>query len=158
MTHRGGDSERRILQPGSALGEYTITERIGKGFFGRVYAAARTGSDQNHAIKVFRSEVTRRPGFAESLGEAVAPLQALKQTNIAAIHGFDTDRDACWIALDLAPGDGHGARTLQTLSDRFGGILEASTLTGILGGVLGGMAAAHAHGIVHGNLKPGNVL
>lgn len=158
MAEHGADNSRRKLLTGSILGDYVLTERIGKGFFGRVYSADCRRTDQTHAVKVFRSEICRQPGFTDGFSGMLHRLQALKHTNITTIHTGSPEPGPCWFAMDRAPGDGTGAVTLQDLSDRFGGILEASTLIGIMGGVLRGVAAAHEHGIVHGNLKPGNVL
>jgi eukaryotic-like serine/threonine-protein kinase len=135
---------------GLKLGRYRILERIGSGGMGVVYRARDEHLDREVAVKVLHpgtiGDETARKRFHN---EALA-LSKLNHPNIATIHDFDTQRGTDFLVMEYIPG--------VTLGEKLaaGPLPEDSTLRlGIQ--LCNGLAAAHEIGLVHRDLKPGNL-
>jgi len=135
---------------GQTLGHYRLVEKIGAGGMGEVYRAQDEHLDREVAIKVLTpgtlaDEHTRRRFRKEALA-----LSKLNHPNIATIHDFDTQRGVDFLVMEYIPGvtlDGKLAK---------GPIPEKEIIA--LGMQLAeGLSAAHEHGLVHRDLKPGNL-
>ncbi|MBZ5719876.1 MAG: protein kinase [Acidobacteriia bacterium] len=135
---------------GMELGHYRIVEKIGAGGMGEVYRARDEHLARDVAIKVLPpgtliDESARRHFHKEAL-----ILSQLNHPNVATIYDFDTQRGVDFLVMEYIPG--------ITLSDKVaaGPIPEKEVLR--LGVQLTeGLAAAHEHGVVHRDLKPGNL-
>src|SRR5262244_1739016 len=90
---------------GTTLTHYRLSAKLGEGGMGEVYRATDTRLGRDVAIKVLPAGIS---GDAQSLArferEAKA-LAALNHPNIAAIHGFDADREIHFIVLELVEGE-----------------------------------------------------
>jgi predicted Ser/Thr protein kinase len=135
---------------GLALGHYRLTEKIGSGGMGVVYRAHDEHLDREVAIKVLLpgslGDETQRKHFRK---EALA-LSKLNHPNIATIHDFDTQEGVDFLVMEYIPG--------ISLSDAMGpaGLPENEVLR--LGVQLAeALSAAHEQGVVHRDLKPGNL-
>jgi TolB-like protein len=133
------------------LGHYTVLERIGTGGMGEVYRAHDQHLERDVALKLlpsgFLSDEMARKRFRR---EALA-LSKLNHPNIATVFDFDTQGSVDFLVMELI----HGA----LLNDR----LKADALPerdvldlGIQ--LADGLAAAHAEGVIHRDLKPGNLM
>ena len=147
MTTDGAGHDSLI---GQALGHYRITEKIGSGGMGVVYRARDEHLDRRVAIKVLRpgtlaDESSRRHFRFEALA-----LSKLNHPNIATIYDFDTQQDLDFLAMEYIPG--------TTLSDQLlAGPLPEKEITRIGAQLAKGLAAAHEQGVIHRDLKPGNL-
>lgn len=136
------------LQPGRVLGSYRIEQELGAGSFGTVFRAKDTLLDRTVALKILRRD--NRESTASLLNEARAAA-ALSHPNVCAVHTVDSSNGAEMIVMEFVEG--------QTLAD----ILKDGPLSSERSAELGrqiaeGMANAHAAGVVHGDLKPGNIV
>jgi predicted Ser/Thr protein kinase len=136
------------MQP-RRLGKYEVTGRLGTGAMGDVYRAHDPVLDRDVAIKVLKGsagdEATQR-----FLQEAKAAAQ-LNHPNIITVHDFGEEGGKAYMAMELVEG-----RDLREIIEK----KEAGSLEdrlAVMDQVLEGMAFAHAHGLVHRDLKPGNV-
>jgi len=135
---------------GQTLGHYRVVEKIGQGGMGVVYRAHDERLDRDVALKVLPpgllADETARQRFRK---EALA-LSRLNHPNIATVHDFDTQGGADFLVMELIPG--------ATLSEKLaGGALSEKEITRLGSQMAQGLAAAHEQGVVHRDLKPGNL-
>ena len=138
----------RELGPGRVIGSYRVEEKLGEGSFGSVFRARDLLLEREVALKVLR------PGSpvpaATLLAEARAAA-ALVHPNVCAIHAVDSTEGAPMIVMEYVAG-----RPLSNFMES--GALSAEHAASLARQVASGMAAAHAQAVVHGDLKPANIL
>jgi alkyl hydroperoxide reductase subunit AhpC len=137
-----------VLAPGSVVGQYRIQARLGAGSFGTVYRARDLTLDRTVAVKVVHSS---NQSLGASLLNVARAAAALNHPNVCTLFSVDAQDGISMIVMEHLEG-----RPLAK-------ILEQSSLTAertaaIVRQVAAGMAAAHGQGVVHGDLKPGNVM
>jgi serine/threonine protein kinase len=135
---------------GQTLGHYRIVERIGAGGIGEVYRAHDEHLDRDVAIKVLPSDAlsdkSSRRGFRK---EALA-LSKLNHPNIATIYDFDTQQGVDFLVMEYISG--------ATLSEKLAGRpLPEKEIIALGTQLAEGLSAAHERGVVHRDLKPGNL-
>jgi eukaryotic-like serine/threonine-protein kinase len=136
-----------VLKPGQVLGHYRIGRLLGDGTFGSVVAAWDLRLERDVAIKILKRDLatSRDAVLAEARSAA-----RLSHPNICTIYSVDEEDGLPAIAMEYLPG--------QHLGDLLKAPLPESRVRSLAGQIASGMAAAHAQGIVHGDLKPANVI
>ena len=137
----------REIKPGSVISHYRIKRKIGEGGFSAVYEAHDRTLQRKVAVKIPRRQNERTRAI---LTEARAAA-ALNHPNVCTIHGVETDEGISLIVMELLSG-----RTLRELIDE--GPVSPSLSAEIGCQVAAGMVAAHDAGVVHGDLKPANIV
>lgn len=135
---------------GLELAHYRIIEKIGGGGMGAVYRAHDGHLDREVAIKVLRPGILASASARRHFRKEAVALSKLNHPNIATIYDFDTQRDVDFLVMEYIPG--------ITLSEKLpqGPLQETEVLR--LGIQLAdGLGAAHERGVVHRDLKPGNL-
>lgn len=144
-------SPRAEHRVGALVGHYRILSLIGSGGMGTVYRAHDTVLERQVALK-FLPPLSTRLDDEERLLKEARSAGALQHPNICTIHEIgQTDDGRPFIAMALYEGE-----TLKERLERSPLSLEEVVVTGIQIGR--GLAAAHARGIVHRDVKPGNVI
>ncbi len=132
------------------LGRYRVLERLGAGGMGVVYRARDERLDRDVALKVLPpgrlSDENARRLFKK---EALA-LSRINHPQIATIHDFDTDSGVDFLVMEYIPGKGLD----QLIAE---GSLTDATVRELGTQLADGLAALHQHGMVHRDLKPGNL-
>jgi eukaryotic-like serine/threonine-protein kinase len=140
----------RQLAPGDVLGHYRIAEKIGEGGMGEVYRALDEHLHRYVAIKVLPpgslADVHARKRFRK---EADA-LSKLNHPNIATIYDFDTQEGTDFLVMEYVPGETLSFRLRQER-------LSEKQVIRVGLQLVDGLAAAHEQGVIHRDLKPGNL-
>jgi eukaryotic-like serine/threonine-protein kinase len=135
---------------GQTLGHYRILEKLGAGGMGEVYRAHDQHLDREVAIRVLPpGTLAHEPSRKRFRKEAMA-LSRLNHPNIATIHDFDTEEGVDFLVMEYIPG--------ITLSGRLTSRALPEKEVIALGTQLAeGLSAAHGQGVIHRDLKRGNL-
>lgn len=138
----------RVLRAGSIVGQYRIETELGSGSFGVVYRARDLTLERNVALKVFRPG---RVGSPRTFLNEARAAAALNHPNVCTIHAVDDSDGMSMIVMEYLDG-----QPLDKLLSS--GKLPLDDVKRIGRQVAGGMSAAHAGHVVHGDLKPANIM
>ena len=135
---------------GQTLGHYRIVEKIGEGGMGVVYRAHDERLERHVAVKVLPEGTLADEASHNKFRQEALALSKLNHPNVATVHDFDTQDGVDFLAMEYIPG--------QTLTERVAsGPLPEKEIAQLGTALVDGLAAAHAQGLVHRDLKPGNV-
>lgn len=137
---------------GTIIGNYKITSFLGKGNKGEVYKARNLSTDAFAAVKLFLKEaVTDSQVMAEFLKEAQA-FQHVTHRNVCQVYDVGETEAVWYIAMEYVPGKDCG-RLLRRCKRM--AMLDALK---IIKDMALGLRAIHAKNLIHGNLKPANII
>lgn len=143
----------RMLAPGTLLaGRYRIVEMVGIGGMGMVYRAHDEELDLEVAVKILRAERAADEGLRERFRRELILARQVSHRNVVRIHDIGSDGALWFLTMDFVAGRSLG----QALADD--GPLPAETVVELGIQLVAGLEAAHDEGVVHRDLKPGNVL
>ena len=138
------------LQPGTTLGPYQVTAKIGEGGMGDVYRAHDTKLDRDVALKVLPEAFTSDPDRLARFEREAKVLASLNHPNIGSIYGLEEAEGVKALVLELVEG--------PTLADRIQqGPIPVDEALPIAKQIAEALEAAHEQGIIHRDLKPANV-
>ena len=138
------------LAPGTALGAYVITARIGRGGMASVYQAHHPALDRDVAIKVLWESLADEPGFLERFRREARSASRLRHPNILTVYDFGESNGIMFMVTELLPGG--------SLADRLGRPLPYTEILRVLRGIGAALDVAHADGLIHRDVKPSNIL
>jgi Protein kinase domain len=133
------------------IGPYRLLEKIGEGGMGVVYLA-RDAQNRTAAVKVLGPLVADDPDARRRLVREVETMLRVRSPYVAEVLDADVTGPAPYIATRYVPG-----RTLDDVV-RTDGPLRGAALDRLATGLASALAAIHAAGVVHRDLKPGNVM
>jgi serine/threonine protein kinase/tetratricopeptide (TPR) repeat protein len=141
----------RELAPGDALAHYRIEAKLGEGGMGAVYRAFDTQLRRPVALKVLPPEYASDPERRERLLREARAASALNHPNIVGIYEVGSDNGVDFIAMEFIEGKALG----DTIPAQG---LPLGKALGYAVQIASGLAKAHAAGVVHRDLKPGNIM
>ena len=135
------------------LGRYKLTRRIGKGGMGEVWRAQDRALNRDVALKVLSPEHGKNPASIARFEREIQATAELNHPNVVRIHDWGVTDDGVWYyAMELL--DGVDVATLV----RRGGPLPPALVVHLGVQAARGLAEAHAHGVVHRDVKPANLF
>src|SRR6266571_4649026 len=137
------------LAVGINLGHYRIAEKIGAGGMGEVYRAHDEHLSRDVAIKVLPSGTLSDQSARRHFRNEALALSKLNHPGIATIYDFDTQDGVDFLVMEYIPG--------ITLSEKLATRLPEKEVIALGVQLAEGLSAAHEHGVVHRDLKPGNL-
>jgi WD40 repeat protein len=139
------------LGPGTRVGRFELLREVGRGGFGVVYEARDTELGRLVAFKAMRPSRARADALEKPLREEAEAAARLNHPNVVTLHDYGIHLGTPYLILELLRG--------ETLQQRLGrGPLPPAEALRVLFGVARGLAHAHAQGVFHRDLKPGNVF
>lgn len=135
------------------VGGCRLTAVIAAGHSGTVYRAKQVSLGREVAVKIFKSEMLKRdPGFAERFLTEARRAGSVMHPNVVQIHECGNDDGLLWYCMELVEGD-----TLEDLVTR-NGQLDPTLALVIAEQAAHALQAAHAKGVMHGDVNPGNLM
>ncbi|MGY1716717.1 protein kinase [Geodermatophilus sp. SYSU D01106] len=149
-----------MVEPGRRmLGDrYELAQLIAAGGMGQVWRASDLLLHREVAVKVLRSEYTGDPTFLARFRAEAQHAAALSHPNIAAVYDYgettagDTGETLAYLVMELVEGQPLSALLRQE------GPLDPPTTLSVLSQTAAALAEAHRAGLVHRDVKPGNIL
>jgi len=135
-----------------AFDNFVLLETLGVGGMGSVYKARDTRLDRFVALKILRQELSADPEEARRLEQEARATAAINDPHVVQVFSSGTDHGQFYLVMELVE---HGS--LDDLMAQHDRLPEAQVLeTGIQ--IARGLRAAHEKGLIHRDIKPGNIL
>jgi eukaryotic-like serine/threonine-protein kinase len=139
------------LSSGTKLGPYEIGAPLGAGGMGEVYRARDTRLDRSVAIKILPPHLADKADASERFEREARTISSLNHPNICQLHDVGTHDGVRYIVMELLEG--------ETLAERLRrGPLPIEQVLRYGAEISTGLQAAHRCGVVHRDLKPGNIM
>ncbi|MBP1778779.1 MAG: serine/threonine protein kinase, partial [candidate division NC10 bacterium] len=139
------------LAAGTRLGPYEIQSAIGAGGMGEVYKAKDTRLDRTVAIKVLPAEVSADQDRRARFEREAKTIGGLNHPHICTLYDVGEHDDVTFLVMEHLTG--------ETLAQRLEkGALPVEQALTIAAEIADALAAAHRQGVIHRDLKPGNVM
>ena len=146
------DDSHVDLDPGTVIeGRYRITGVLGEGGVGVVYSAADLRLPREVAIKVLQGRFADHASLRGRFDREARALAGLAHPNIVQVSDYGTIDGKPFVVMEKLEG-----RTLRELIDR--GPIDPDRALAITRQLLRGLSYAHSHGLVHRDIKPGNIF
>ncbi|MHB8435088.1 MAG: protein kinase domain-containing protein [Acidimicrobiales bacterium] len=131
---------------------YELQSVLGSGATGTVYLARQLSTGRDVAVKALAPALVELPGFLQRFRTEARTMARFDSENLVSVYDYFERDGAAYLVMQYVAGV-----SLRELIDR-SGPLQPEQAVGVLAGVLSGLAEAHRLGIVHGDVKPENIL
>ncbi|MEZ4406348.1 MAG: serine/threonine-protein kinase [Polyangiales bacterium] len=143
--------EHAILSPGERVGNYEAVRRVGVGGMGEVWEARHSALKKRVALKILLPEHARSPEVTARFLREGEAASRIRHPHAVEVFDVGAHRGLPYLVMELLEG-----RDLdQWLHDD--GVLSVEAAADIVAPVVAAIAAAHDEGVVHRDLKPGNI-
>jgi serine/threonine-protein kinase len=133
-------------------GRYRLDERIAGGGMGDVWRATDEVLGRTVAVKVLLQALVEEPGFAERFRGEARTMATINHPGVVDVYDYGNENDTAFLVMEYIEGDAL-SRTLS----RVGRLTPARTMA-LMAQAADALHAAHEKGIVHRDVKPGNLL
>ncbi|MGR6316443.1 protein kinase [Micromonospora soli] len=142
-----------MLSPGVQLGNrYRLDERIASGGMGDVWRGTDQVLGRTVAVKSLLPALLDEPGFAERFRGEARTMATINHPGVVDVYDFGSDQQVAFLVMEYVEGD-----ALASTLSRVGRLTPARTMA-LLAQAADALHAAHQKGIVHRDVKPGNLL
>jgi eukaryotic-like serine/threonine-protein kinase len=133
------------------IASYTLLEPIGHGGMAVVYRARQDSLERTVAVKILSENLAASPEFMERFRREARTAANLRHPNVITVFDFGEDeRGVPYLVLEYIEG--------PTLADLMDSGLEDDRIPDLFDQIAAGLDYAHARGVIHRDIKPGNVL
>jgi len=140
-----------MLNAGSKLGPYEIVSPLGAGGMGEVYRAKDTRLERTVAIKILPAEVAKDVVRKQRFEREAKTISSLNHPNICTLHDIGSQDGVDYLVMECVEG--------ETLAKRLEkGPLQLEQTLKYGAQIADALDKAHRSGVVHRDLKPGNVM
>ena len=133
-------------------GRYTLTERIAMGGMGEGWNARDKVLGRIVAVKILKEEYTGDPGFLERFRAEARNTALLNHPGVANVFDYGEEDNSAYLVMELVPGS-----PLSSIIEREG-TLPPDRVLNFIAQTARALAAAHSQGLVHRDVKPGNLI
>ncbi|MFK3982654.1 serine/threonine-protein kinase [Micromonospora sp. NPDC050397] len=142
-----------MLSPGVLLGNrYRLDERIAGGGMGDVWRGTDEVLGRTVAVKILLPALLDEPGFAERFRGEARTMATINHPGVVDVYDYGSDQQIAFLVMEYIEGD-----ALSTTLGRVGRLTPARTMA-LVAQAADALHAAHEKGIVHRDVKPGNLL
>ncbi len=142
-----------LFQPGVVFGgRYEIIELLGEGGMGAVYKARDRELERTIALKVIRADLANNPEILQRFKQELILARQITDRNIIRIFDLGEAEGVRFITMEYVEGES----LYHMLRER--GKLPIDEVVDIMEQVFSGLRAAHREGVIHRDLKPGNIM
>ena len=139
------------LAPGTRLGPYEVIAPIGAGGMGEVYSARDTRLDRTVALKILPPHLADAPEVRQRFEREARAVSSLNHPNICALYDIGRQDSTDYLVMEYLEG--------QTLAKRIEqGPMPTPELLRVAIQICEALERAHRQGLIHRDLKPGNVM
>ncbi len=139
------------LTPGTRLGPYVIVAPLGAGGMGEVFRATDTRLGRDVAVKVLPQHLSAHPEVRARFEREAKTISSLNHPHICTLFDVGREADTDYLVMELVEG--------ETLAQRLEkGALPAAEVLRLGGQIADALDRAHRAGVIHRDLKPGNVM
>jgi serine/threonine protein kinase/Tol biopolymer transport system component len=139
------------LASGTKLGPYEIQSPVGAGGMGEVYRARDTRLDRSVAIKILPTHLSSNPEAKQRFDREARAISSLNHPNICTLHDVGHQDGVDFLVMEFLEGETLGDRLMK-------GSLPLPQVLKYGIEICEGLEKAHRSGVVHRDLKPGNVM
>jgi len=139
------------LAAGARLGPYQIQALVGRGGMGEVYRARDPRLERDVAIKVLRSGLGDDPDVRQRFDEEARLAARMDHPRICAVYDVGHEGSIDYLVMEFLEGESLAARMAR-------GPIPLPEVLGYAIEIASALAYAHAHHLVHGDIKPGNIF
>ncbi|MGD8807579.1 MAG: protein kinase, partial [Chloroflexota bacterium] len=146
---------------GRTLGKYQIVVRVGVGGMARVYKAYQANLDRYVALKVLHSHLAEETDFVERFEREATAVARLRHPGIVQVFDYDIQDDLYYIVMEFIDGPTLKAEIIERQKRKKEGehgIFTIEEVGRLLMALSGAIDYAHSRGMIHRDLKPGNVM
>lgn len=136
---------------GKVLGSYRVLSKLGKGGMGEVYLAEDTKLGRKVALKFLPQELVNDSWAKRQLEKEAQAAAKLDHPNICSVYDFENSGEHSFIVMQFIEGE-----TLAELIRKKS--IDADKMLPLARQIVGALAEAHAHGIIHRDIKPRNIM
>ena len=142
------------LGAGETFAGYTILGQLGAGGMGEVYLAQHPRLPRKEALKILRPDISADAGFRQRFIREADAIAALEHPHIVTVYDRGDTDGQLWIATQYID----GTDAAQILARRYPTGMPPNEVAEITTGVAAALDYAHAHGLLHRDVKPANIL
>jgi Tol biopolymer transport system component len=139
------------IDAGTRLGPYEVVSRIGAGGMGEVFKARDTRLERSVAIKILPREFSHNAQLRVRFEREAKAISQLTHPNICTLHDVGTENGVSYLVMELLEG--------ESLADRLTrGPMPMPEVIRVGAQIADALANAHRRGVIHRDLKPGNIM